>query len=89
MKIDLDHLCKLARLEIADEKREIFTHQMEDIIEMVAKLPMVDKDSSVLDEKNPMRLRIDEIHPSSPREDILGIAPDTQAGCIVVPKIME
>lgn len=89
MKIDIEHLCKLSRLSIAEEKKETFTKQMENIIEMVATLPPIDSDTSVIDEKHPMELREDVIKPSSPREDILSIAPDTQAGCIVVPKVME
>ncbi|MEG1971760.1 MAG: Asp-tRNA(Asn)/Glu-tRNA(Gln) amidotransferase subunit GatC [Oscillospiraceae bacterium] len=89
MKIDLDHLSKLARIEIAPEKRDRFTQEMEEIIEMVANLPSISDDLTALDPLHPMELRSDIIKPSSPREDILLNAPDTQAGCIVVPKIME
>lgn len=89
MKIDIDHLCKLSRLSIAEEKRELFANQMSDIVEMAAKLPPMKDEISFLDEKNPMELREDVIRPSLQRDVLLSIAPDTQAGCVVVPKIIE
>ena len=89
MKIDIDHLCKLSRLSIDEDKRELFANQMSDIVDMVAKLPPIEDEISFLDENNPMELRHDEIRPSLQRDEILAIAPDRQAGCIVVPKIIE
>jgi len=36
-----------------------------------------------------MALREDEVRPSFPRGEILANAPQTEAGCIVVPKTVE
>ena len=89
MKIDIDHLCKLSRLSIDEDKKEAFAQQMSSIVDMVANLPAIDDELSFLDESHPMELREDVIRPSLKREEILAIAPDKQAGCIVVPKIIE
>ena len=89
MKIDIDHLCKLSRLSIDEDKKELFANQMSDIVDMVAKIPAIEDEISFLDEKNPMELREDVINTSLTREAVLANAPDKQAGCIVVPKIIE
>ena len=89
MQIDIKHIARLARLKLDENQAEKFSVQMQNIIEMVTNLPLIEGDDNGLDESHPMRLRADNVLPSMKREDILKNAPQTSAGCIVVPRIME
>lgn len=89
MKIDIKHVAKLARLRLEDDQVEKFEQQMLSILEMVANLPEITGSDDGLDPSNPMILRKDVVTPSMDREDLLRIAPASQSGCILVPKIVE
>lgn len=89
MEIELDKIARLAKIRIEPEKRETFEKQMRDIIGMVERLDDTDDPYTGVDESNPMRLRADEVRPSLPRKGILQNAPQTQAGCVVVPRTVE
>ena len=85
MNIDVQHLAKLARLRIEDEKLSKFEKDMESIVSMVEQLPDVTGDASGLDPEHPMKLREDKLS----RAELLANAPKMQAGCVVVPKTVE
>ena len=89
MKIDINHIAKLSRLRMSEEETPKFERQMNDILAMVANLPALDDPRMGLDPQNPMQLRPDEIKPSMPRGEVLKNAPQTEAGCIVVPRVVE
>ena len=89
MKIDIKHLAKLSRLNTTSEQEEKFEIQMQDIIAMVEKLPEMLSNESLVDKTNPMICREDIAHNEFKREQILSNAPQMQAGCVVVPKIIE
>lgn len=92
MKIDIDHIAKLSKLKIEDDKRADFQKKIEDVIEMVEQLPALDGSSSILDSENPMELRADTPKAEEEkisRDELLQNAPQAQAGCFVVPKIVE
>ena len=90
MKIDIRHIAKLSRLKVNDEEVQKFENQMLDIIDMVEKLPDISvENGALLDPLNPMTLREDTVHHEFRRDDILKNAPQVQAGCIVVPKVVE
>lgn len=89
MEIDIKHIAKLARLSIPDEKVAKFQHEMEGIIEMVEKLPEISTEGALVDPSNTMELRKDEVTPSSSREDMLRNAPNTAAGCILIPRVVD
>ncbi|MBP1576869.1 MAG: Asp-tRNA(Asn)/Glu-tRNA(Gln) amidotransferase subunit GatC [Oscillospiraceae bacterium] len=90
MKIDINHIAKLARLKMDEQQAEKFARQMEGIIDMVANLPEIDGVADGLDPANPMKLREDVAIPSAAkRNDILANAPQVEAGCVVVPRIVE
>lgn len=89
MKIDINHIAKLARLKMDAQQAEKFSRQMGDIIDMVDNLPAIEGTATGLDPENPMLLRSDTVCPSSPREEILSNAPQVEAGCVVVPRIVE
>ena len=88
MQIDIAHLAKLSRLRIEREEMPHFEKDMQAIVAMVENLPETNGELGV-DTEHPMELRRDEARPSIPREDVLKNAPKTQAGCIVVPKVIE
>ena len=89
MQIDIQHIAKLSRLSIEKEKVEKFQKEMEIIVAMCEKLPPMGGGYTAVDPTNPMRLRQDEIRPSLKRDQLLQNAPQTQAGCVVVPKVVE
>lgn len=62
---------------------------MQDIIAMVEKLPAISSEDSLVDQSNPMKCREDISHNEFKREQILSNAPQMQAGCVVVPKVIE
>lgn len=89
MNIDIRHIAKLSRLSIEEEKLEKFQREMENIVAMVEKLPAVENQTLAVDPADRMELRKDEIRPSLRREMVLANAPQSTAGCIVVPKTVE
>ncbi|MEG2174624.1 MAG: Asp-tRNA(Asn)/Glu-tRNA(Gln) amidotransferase subunit GatC [Oscillospiraceae bacterium] len=89
MKIDINHVAKLARLKIDEQQYAKFDRQMTAILEMVDTLPTIEGAATELDPRNPMTLRPDVVKPSSRREDILANAPQVEAGCVVVPRMVE
>lgn len=89
MKIDLDKVAQLARLSIEPKKRGMFEEQMQAIVAMVENLPQMDEDYVGVDPAHPMRLREDVARPSLRRDAILANAPQTQAGCVIVPRTVE
>lgn len=90
MKIDVNHLAKLARLRIPEDKLSKFEQDMESIVAMVEQLPEISGDASGLDPEHPMKLRADvESTEKYPRAELLANAPKMQAGCVVVPKTVE
>lgn len=96
MSIDVQHLAKLARLRIEDDKLAKFEKDMENIVAMVEQLPDVSGDAWNLDPNHPMKLREDiEGTTRAPdtdkltRAELLANAPQMQAGCVVVPKTVE
>lgn len=89
MNIDIRHIAKLSRLSIEEDKLEKFQREMENIVAMVENLPTVENQTLAVDPADRMELRKDEIRPSLRREMVLANAPQSAAGCIVVPKTVE
>lgn len=89
MKVDVLRLAQLSRLKLSDDEVKKYEKEMEAIINMVADLPEISGEALGVDAGNPMELREDVVKPSLKREEILKNAPQTQAGCIVVPKVVE
>ena len=86
MEIDIKKIAKLSRLAIEPEREEKFQKDMQNIIEMVERLPEMGAGDLSPKVEDAMTLRADEIAPSLPREEVLKNAPQTAAGCVVVPK---
>ena len=90
--MEIDHVALLARLELNDEEKQLFSKQVGSIIEYVDKLNELDIDdveptAHVLPIKNVFRE--DELRSSLPREKALQNAPRKSEGFYRVPKIIE
>lgn len=89
MNIDIKHIAKLSRLHIEDDKLAKFESDMQNIVEMVEKLPDIDEELT-LDENNAMPLRKDNaVTNKYTRQELMQNAPSVKAGCLVVPKTVE
>lgn len=91
-KQEVEHVAKLARLELTDQEKEKLTDQLSNILTYVEKLNELDTKgveptAHVLDINNVMRS--DEPGESLTQERALANAPDKAAGHYKVPKIIE
>lgn len=89
---DVDHVAKLARLNLAPEERELFTEQLNAILQYADKLKELDTDdieptTHVLHLHNVMRE--DEIHESLSSEQVFRNAPEEEDGQFKVPAVLE
>lgn len=91
MEIDIDvkRLATLARLRFTEEEEIKYKAEMLSIVDMIKSMPDIGGELQLLDSKNPMELRADEVVPSMNRDKLLSGAPLVRAGCIVVPKTVE
>lgn len=89
MKIDVAYVAKLARLKLEEDEVLKFEKQMENIIEIFKNNPEINEDLNLLDKNNPMELRKDVSHNDFNRDELLINAPQVQAGCVVVPKVVD
>ena len=86
MEIDIKKIAKLSRLAIEPEREEKFQKDMQNIIEMVERLPEGETGDLAPKVEDTMTLREDVVEPSLPRDEVLKNAPQVAAGCVVVPK---
>ena len=93
MKITHDeiyHIARLARIDIPEERFDKLAADMENIVDMVAQLQQVDLtgiEPDLSEEYNVFR--DDVVMPSLTREQVLSNAPRTEAGCVLVPKVID
>ncbi len=91
-KQEVEHVAKLARLELSGQEQDMFTDQLSNILTYVEQLNELDTKgveptSHVLDISNVMRDDVPE--ESLPQERALANAPDKAAGHYRVPLIIE
>lgn len=85
-------VAQLAQLEIGADETETIREQLDNIFTLIEQLQAVDTHgvepmSHVLDLVQ--RLRPDIVTEHDRREDFLAIAPETEAGLFIVPKVIE
>jgi aspartyl-tRNA(Asn)/glutamyl-tRNA(Gln) amidotransferase subunit C len=89
---DVDKIAHLARLEIAAEDGPEVARNLSKILDLVAQMEAVDT-SNVEPMAHPLemaqRLRADEVTESDQREHFQSIAPQTENGLYLVPKVIE
>ncbi|WLR42287.1 Asp-tRNA(Asn)/Glu-tRNA(Gln) amidotransferase subunit GatC [Bacillus carboniphilus] len=91
-KDQVKHVAHLARLAVTEEEAEMFTKQLDAIIDFAEQLNELDTTNvepthHVLNMKN--ILREDKPKEGLPLEEVLKNAPDHQDGQIKVPSILE
>jgi aspartyl-tRNA(Asn)/glutamyl-tRNA(Gln) amidotransferase subunit C len=92
MKMDIEKVARLARLELSEEERETFGNQMEQILTYMEQLSRLDT-AGVEPTSHAIPIynvfREDEVKPSVTQEEVLAIAPDEEDGHFKVPRIIE
>lgn len=88
---DVEHVARLARLELSDEEIDLFTGQLGDILEHAADIEALDV-GDIPPTSHPLPIvnvmRPDEIVPSVDRDEVLGQAPAAEAGQFRVPPVL-
>jgi len=88
---DVEHVAKLARLELTESEITTFVGQIGDILDHVDSLKKVDT-QGVVGTSHAISLtnafREDDVSESSDRDASLANAPESEDGCFVVPKII-
>ncbi len=89
---DIEYVARLAKLNLSAEEKERLVGQMGDIVEFANKISELDTEgvkptNHILEVNNVFRE--DEVKESYSREDILKNAPVKEAGCFVVPSIVQ
>lgn len=87
---DVEHVAKLARLDLTEEEKVKFSKQLGDVLKYVEQMNEVDTSnveplSHVVDFNNVMRE--DEIHYDCSKEELMMNSPEEENGFFKVPKI--
>ncbi len=87
---DVEHVAKLARLELTEEEKELYTKQLGDVLKYVDQMNEVDTSNvkpmaQVVDMVNVMRE--DFVHYEQTKEELMANAPEKENGFFKVPKI--
>ncbi len=89
---DIEKVAALSRLAIDSETTDQVVQKVNDILAMIDQMQAVDTDT-VEPMTNPLdatqRLRADEVTEQDRREAFQAIAPATEAGLFLVPKVIE
>jgi aspartyl-tRNA(Asn)/glutamyl-tRNA(Gln) amidotransferase subunit C len=89
---EVEHVARLARLELTDEEKERMRAQLDSILSYIDKLNELD--TSAVEPTSHMLpmmnvFRDDEVRPSLSQEETLANAPDRQDLFFRVPRILE
>jgi aspartyl-tRNA(Asn)/glutamyl-tRNA(Gln) amidotransferase subunit C len=87
---DVAHLARLARLAVTDDELDVFSGQLDAILDTVGRVSEIDDDVPPTSHVAPLTnvLRPDEPAPSLTREAALAGAPDAEEGRFRVPRIL-
>jgi aspartyl-tRNA(Asn)/glutamyl-tRNA(Gln) amidotransferase subunit C len=90
--IDIDHLCRLARLELDTAERAAAEADLARIIAMVDQMQSVDT-AGIQPLAHPLpaiqRLRADQVTETVDRSRFQGLAPAVEDGLYLVPRVVE
>jgi aspartyl-tRNA(Asn)/glutamyl-tRNA(Gln) amidotransferase subunit C len=89
---DVEHVAKLARLELSDEEKEVFTEQLNNILKYAEQLNSLDTEgieptSHAMPLLNVMRE--DNKHTSLSLNEVFLNAPEEEEGQFKVPAVLE
>ncbi len=92
MKMDIEKVARLARIELSDEEKKTFANQLEQILGYMEQLNRLET-TGVPPTSHAIPLvnvfREDEVRASTPRENILKPSPSQEEGHFKVPRIIE
>ncbi len=92
MKMNIEKVARLARLELSEDEMETFGNQLEQILTYMEQLNRLDT-TGVEPTSHAIPIynifREDEVKSSLAQEEVLAIAPDEEDGHFKVPKIIE
>jgi len=87
---DVEHVAKLARLELTEEEKELYTKQLGDVLKYVEQMNEVDT-SNVEPMAHPIDfvnvMRDDKVYYEQTKEALMQNAPEEENGFFKVPKI--
>jgi aspartyl-tRNA(Asn)/glutamyl-tRNA(Gln) amidotransferase subunit C len=92
VEIDIEHVARLARLDLTDEEKARLREQLGVILEHAAKVGEVaaeDVPPTAYAIARSNVLRPDEVTPSLTTEEVLANAPEVEADRFKVPRIVE
>jgi aspartyl-tRNA(Asn)/glutamyl-tRNA(Gln) amidotransferase subunit C len=92
MKMDIEKVARLARLELSEKEKKTLGNQLEQILTYMEQLNRIDTTgveptSHAIPIQN--AFREDETKPSFSRGEVLGISPEEEDGHFKVPRIIE
>ena len=90
--IDIDHVARLARIDLTEEEAKRFSAQFARLFEFIAELQSLDVSSiDATAQVIPLHnvVRDDEVRPSLTREAALENAPDKEGPYFKTPRILE
>ena len=92
MKMDIEKVARLARLELSEEEKVTFGNQLEQVLTYMEQLNRLDT-AGVEPTSHAIPIynafREDETRSSFPQEEVLAISPDQEDGHFKVPRIIE
>jgi aspartyl-tRNA(Asn)/glutamyl-tRNA(Gln) amidotransferase subunit C len=92
VEIDIEHVARLARLELTEQEKGRLREQLGAILEAAAKVGEVaaeDVPPTAYAIPRANVLRDDDVTPSLPVEEVLANAPEVEADRFKVPRIVE
>ncbi len=92
MKMDIEKVAKLARIDLSEEEKNLYGKQLEQILSHMEHLNRLDTEGvEPTSHAIPMVnvFREDEVRPSVPSEEVLRLSPQQEEGHFKVPRIIE
>ncbi len=89
---EVEHIAKLARLELSNEQKARYREQLEAILDHVAKLQELDTKNvspTTNISQREMSLRTDEPHRGLSKDELLKNAPSQNDGSFQIPPVFE
>jgi aspartyl-tRNA(Asn)/glutamyl-tRNA(Gln) amidotransferase subunit C len=89
---EVEHIARLARLELTDDEKKLFTEQLAQIVRYFEKLQELNVDGvepTCHVEEMTNRMRRDELQASLTPEDALSNAPESESNQFKVPLVVK
>ena len=91
-KKDIEYIANLSRIELSDNEKEMFIHQLSDILSYIEKLNELNTENikpTAYSINTTNVFREDKLEPPISREDAVINAPSTMGVFFKVPKVIE